>query len=350
MAKSGVIGLDIGTTHVRAAEVVVAGKGQAGGTLVRYGEVPLPMGAVRDGEVEDHGTVVAALRRLWAETKFGSRDVNIGIGNQRVVVRELELPWMPLPQLRTSLPFQVQEMLPMSTDEALLDFYPTAESTTPTGRTVLGMLVAATKDTVRSNVMAVESAGLRPQMVDLNPFALLRAILHGELMDKTVAVVDIGARITQVAIAAHGTPKFIRVLPSGGQNVTEAVAAALGTSAQDAEGIKREVGIGFSVPAERTAAAEAIGAVVRPLVEAVRNTFVYYASNHPGAGIDLVVVTGGGAQLPGLGQYLSSASRLPVSLGDALGSLKVARGVAIDPARQAAFVAMPVGLAYGVAA
>lgn len=350
MAKAGVIGLDIGTTHVRAAEVV-PGKGQSpGGTLVRYGEVPLPIGAVRDGEVEDHGTVVTALRRLWAEAKFGSRDVNIGIGNQRVVVRELELPWMPLPQLRTSLPFQVQEMLPMSTDEALLDFYPTAEGTGPVGRTVLGMLVAATKDTVRANVMAVESAGLRPRLVDLNPFALLRAIVHGELADRTVAVVDIGARITQVVIAAQGVPKFVRVLPSGGQNVTEAVAGALGISAPEAEGVKREVGIGFSVPAERTAAAEAVGAVVRPLVEAVRNTFVYYASNHPGAGIDLVVVTGGGAQLPGLGQYLSSASRLPVSLGDPLSTLKVARGVFIDPARHASFVAMPVGLAYGVAA
>ena len=350
MAKAGVIGLDIGTTHVRAAEVVAGKGGAREGTLVRYGEVALPHGAVRDGEVEDQGTVVAALRRLWAESKFSTKDVNIGVGNQRVVVRELELPWMPLPQLRASLPFQVQEMLPMSTDEALLDFCPTGEVDGPHGRMVQGMLVAATKDTVRANVMAVESAGLRPQLVDLSPFALLRAVVQGELMDRTVAVVDIGARITQVVISAHGTPRFVRVLPSGGQNVTDAVAGAMNVSGPEAEGIKREVGIGFAVPTERMAAAEAIGNVVRPLVEAVRNTFVYYASNHPGAGIDVVVLTGGGAQLPGLGQYLASASRLQVSLADPVGALRIGRSSGVDAARAAGLAAMPLGLAYGVAA
>ncbi|WP_225754487.1 type IV pilus assembly protein PilM [Actinotalea sp. Marseille-Q4924] len=349
MAKSGVIGLDIGTTSVRAAEVV-GGRGRQGGTLVRYGEVALPPGAVRDGEVADQPTVTAALKQLWAGAKFSTRQVNIGIGNQRVVVREMELPWMPLPQLKASLPFQVQEMLPMSTDEALLDFYPTGEVTTAAGRMVQGMLVAATKDTVRANVMAVESAGLRPQLVDLSPFALMRAVVHGEMAGRTVAVVDIGARITQVIIAAEGTPRFVRVLPSGGGNVTDAVAGALGCSAPDAEAIKREVGIGFAVPPERTAAAEAISNVVRPLVEAVRNTFVYYASNHPGAGIDMVVLTGGGSQLPGLGQYLASASRLAVSMADPLSILRVGKGLGIDPSRHATFPAMPLGLAYGVAA
>lgn len=163
------IGLDIGTTRVRAAEVVVSGRGaSAQPTLVRFGEVALPPGAVRDGEVEDTGTVSAAIRRLWSDAKFGSRDVNIGVGNQRVVVRELDLPWMPLPQLRQSLPFQVQELLPMDTDEALLDYFPTGEVEGPQGRLVHGMLVAATRDTVRANVMAVEGAGLRPQLVDLS--------------------------------------------------------------------------------------------------------------------------------------------------------------------------------------
>lgn len=350
MAKSGVVGLDIGTTHVRAAEVVFPKGGRDNGTLVRFGQVALPPGAVRDGEVEDHGTVSAALRQLWSEARFATRDVNMGVGNQRVVVRELDLPWMPLPQLRASLPFQVQEMLPMSTDEALLDFCPTGEVEGPQGRMVHGMLVAATKDTVRANVMAVESAGLRPQLVDLNPFALMRAIVRGEVAERTVAVVDIGARITQVVIAAHGQPRFVRVLPSGGQNVTDAVAGSVNVSGPDAERIKREIGIGFAVGPDMIAASEAINNIVRPLIEAVRNTFVYYASNNPGAGIDLVVLTGGGAQLPGLGQYLASASRLAVSLGDPLASLRVSKTAGVDLAQHASALTMPVGLAYGVAA
>lgn len=345
------IGLDIGTTRVRAAEVVVSGRGaSAQPTLVRFGEVALPPGAVRDGEVEDTGTVSAAIRRLWSDAKFGSRDVNIGVGNQRVVVRELDLPWMPLPQLRQSLPFQVQELLPMDTDEALLDYFPTGEVEGPQGRLVHGMLVAATRDTVRANVMAVEGAGLRPQLVDLSSFALLRAVVRGDLAGRTVAVVDVGARITQVLVAAQGMPRFVRILPSGGENVTDAVAAALSIAAPDADRVKREVGVGFAVRPELAPAAEAVGSVVRNLVEAVRNTFVYYQSNNPGAGIEVVVLTGGGAHLPGLGQYLSSASRLPVVLGDPLATIKVAKPINTESlARQSSLLAMPIGLALGVA-
>ena len=141
----------------------------------------------------------------WGGRGFASRDS--GVGNQRVVVSR-DLPWMPLPQLRESLAFQVQDLLPMSTDEALMDFYPTGELESATGKMMHGMLVAATRDTVRANVMAVEGAGLRPQLVDLNPFALLRAIVRGDLVNRTVAVVDIGARITQVIITAAGKPQF----------------------------------------------------------------------------------------------------------------------------------------------
>jgi type IV pilus assembly protein PilM len=350
VAKQGVIGLDIGTTHVRAAEVLPGRDGPRSGQLVAYGEVPLPAGAVRDGEVEEVATVASAIKQLWSQTKFSSRDVNIGVGNQRVVVRELDLPWMPLQQLRTSLSFHVQDLLPMPVDEALLDYFPTAEFDGPQGRLVRGMLVAATRDTVRANVMAVETAGLHPKLVDLTHFALMRALISSEHLGSTVAIVEMGARLTQVVVAAHGMPQFIRMLPSGGQNVTDAVAGAMGVSPVDAEGIKRQVGIGYRQPPELAAAAEAVDSAVRPLVEAVRNTFVYYASNHPGAGIDLVLLTGGGAQLPGLGQYLASASRLPITLGDAFGGVRIGKGVAPMLEGKQSLVALPLGLAYGVAA
>ncbi|WNB87384.1 type IV pilus assembly protein PilM [Cellulomonas sp. ATA003] len=354
MPKVGVIGLDLGSTHVRAVEVRLGRGGAAGKgvpTLTRYAQVPLPLGAIRDGEVADGPAVTAALQELWVKGKFTSRDVNIGVGNQRVVVRELELPWMPLPQIRASLPFQVQELIPMPVEEALLDYYPTGEREGSGGRMMQGMLVAATRDTVRANLMAVESAGLRPRMVDLTPFALLRALTRDAYADQTVALVEIGARITQVVIVARGVPRFVRMLPSGGQNVTDAVAGALGIAAAEAEVVKRSVGIGYAVEADLAAAGEAISTVVRPLMEAVRNTFVYYASNNPGAGIEVAVLTGGGSQLPGLDRYLESTSRLTVVAGDPLAALKVAATAHLEDAvGHSPSLATPIGLAYGVAA
>jgi type IV pilus assembly protein PilM len=351
VASTRVIGLDIGTSAVRAAEMEFSGRGKSGtaASLVRYAEAPLPPGAVRDGEVAEPATVSTVLKQLWSHAKLGSRDVVIGVGNQRVLVREMELPWMPVAQLKEALPYQVQESLPMSTDEALLDFYPTDEIAGPQGRALRGMLVAAQRDTVNANVLAVEGAGLRPSMVDLNAFALLRALARGDMAQRVVALVEIGASVTNVVIAAHGVPRLVRTLPSGGNNVTQAIASGLGVAAPEAEAIKRAVGVAHQPPPGQEAAAEAIGAITRQLVEGIRNTFVYYQGNHPGAGIEGVILTGGGAHLPGLGQYLSSASRLPVAFGDALAGVRRPKNQP-DLSGLESRIALPVGLAYGVAA
>lgn len=354
MAVTHVIGLDIGSTTVRAAELEFGknARTQAGApTVIRIGQVPLPLGAVRDGEVVQPETVSSALRRLWSESKFQTKDVVIGVGNQRVIVREMELPWMPLAEIKKSLPYQVSDSLPMSVDDALLDYHAVAAVDTPQGRMVHGLLVAAQRDTVTSNVLAVEGAGLRPSMVDLNGFALLRALARGDFARANVAFVDIGASVTTVVVATHGSPRLVRYLPVGGHSVTSAVAAAMSISAPDAEVVKREVGVGYGVPQERQHVAEAVSGVVRGLVEGIRNTFVYFQGNNPGQGIDVIVLTGGGSQLPGLGQYLSSASRLPVTTGDALAGLKTARTFERGSinGNESSF-ALSIGLAYGVAA
>lgn len=351
MSKSRVVGLDIGTSAVRAAEIEFKGgpDGRGHPALLRFGEVPLLPGSVQDGEVNQPEAVATAIRELWQRSKFGTRDVVMGAGSRRVIVRELELPFAPMAQLRSTLPFQVQELLPMPVEEALLDYYPTGTFEGATGKMVRGMLVAASKDSVRANVMAAESAGLRPQMVDLNAFALLRALARDELAHQVIAIVDIGARITTVVISAHGVPRFTRVLSTGGQDVTDAVAGHMEVSAAEAEILKREIGVGFAIEPERAAGAAAVAEVTRNLVEALRNTFVYFASNNPGAGIDQALLTGGGAHLPGLGQYLASASRLPTALGDPLHGVKVTTSVQHTLPAHSSMVAIPVGLAYGAA-
>lgn len=346
MAAS-VIGLDIGTTKVRAVEVT---RGRGAPTVTHYAEAPVPLGAMRDGEVVEPEGVVTALRQMWAHGKFTHRDVIMAVGNQRVLVRNLELPWMPMPQIRSSLPFQVQDSLPVDVHDALLDFYPTSEGQGPGGRTVSGLLVAATRDTVAANLAAADSAGLRPLMVDLTGFALLRGLTVRPPEARTVAYVDFGARTTTVVIAEHGVPQLVRSLPVGGQNLTDAVAMTLSIPAGEAENLKRQIGVGFAVAPEMQAAAQVINQVTQSLVESVRNTFVYYASNHPGRATEYVLISGGGAYLSGLGQYLSSASRLPVTIGDAISSVQVARtaDLSVLSGAETTF-AVPLGLALGVA-
>lgn len=353
MAASRVIGLDIGTTMVRAAELEFGkGTGMArAASLVRYAEATLPAGAVRDGEVAQAEVVSTTLRQLWAKAKFGTKDVVIGVGNQRVLVREFDLPWLPDHQIKQALPFHVQGVLPMSTDDALLDFLPISEFEGRSGRTLKGMLVAAQRDTVNSNVLAVVGAGLRPTMVDLNAFALLRAVCRGELAGRTVAVVDVGANLTHVVVSSNGIPRLARTLPSGGQAVTDALSGAAGIGRTEAEDAKRTMGMGFVGGPESATGAAAVDESAQKLLEAVRGTIGFYSNANRQAPVEAVLLTGGGSDLPGFGQYLASLVRLPVMIADVLDGVRVRKGSLPAPTPgRAPVAALPIGLAYGVAA
>ncbi|MEO7015155.1 MAG: pilus assembly protein PilM, partial [Leifsonia sp.] len=142
MAKS-IVGVDISANRIRAVELSSLSKPKP--TLVRYHSVPLPQNAVSRGEVLDGPVVAAALKRLWSTGGFTSKNVELGIGNSRVLARDFTVPRMPLAQIRESLPFHVQDILPFPAEDALLDFYPISEGENETGAVVHGLLVAALK-------------------------------------------------------------------------------------------------------------------------------------------------------------------------------------------------------------
>jgi type IV pilus assembly protein PilM len=161
--------------------------------------------------------------------------------------------------------------------------------------------------------------------------------------------VDIGGSMTTVTIAERGVPRMVRVIPTGGRDVTNAVARQMNIQASDAEGLKRQIGSSAQIPPEWALAAEAVNEVNRSLVDSIRNTFVYHQSNNPGAGIDIVVLTGGGAQLGGLPQLLSNSARLAVAFGDPLAGMTIGAKASRNVTSPVT-MAVAVGLARAVAA
>jgi type IV pilus assembly protein PilM len=347
-----VVGLDIGTSGVRAAELS-AGKGPM--TLERFGQVALPNGAVRDGEVIDSDAVAAAIKQLWVQAKFGSKRVVVGVANQKVVVRQVDLPWLPVNELRKSLQFQVQDFIPMPVDQAILDFHPLEEFTNDAGARMLRvLLVAASRDMVGSAVEAVTKAGLEPAMVDLTSFAVLRSLVTGTGMGsvEAEALVDIGASVTNIVVHQGGVPRFVRILLMGGADITDAVAERLGVPMDHAEAVKQSNGMSPTPGnAEQHPAGRAIELTGSNFVEEVRGSLDYYLAQPAAMRIGRVVLSGGGSRLGGIVQRLSAATRLPVELARPMNSLKLGRtGLTDDQlAYVEPMVAVPVGLALGVA-
>jgi type IV pilus assembly protein PilM len=353
VAGRSAVGLDIGTSCVRAAEVTV---GKGGPKLEHFGQVALPVGAVRDGEVIDVEIVADALKKLWSEVKFSTKRVALGVANQKVVVRQVDLPWMEYGELRKSLSYQVADLIPLPIEQAILDFYPVDDFVNDAGERMLRvLLVAAARDMVSAALDAVKRAGLKPVSVDLSPFAIIRSLAdHDHLGMDTYAeaLVDIGAKVTNIAVHQGGVPRFVRILLMGGGDLTEAVAERMGVPLEEAEVAKHHLGIP-ATSAERDAhpASRVIESSAGSLVEEVRGSLDYYLASPGAVPIRRVLVSGGGAKLTNLAAKLSAATRLPVDIASPMATMRIGKtGLTQDQlAHSDALVAVPVGLALGVA-
>ena len=349
MAKN-IVGVDISSGGIRAVEVRDATGARP--TVVRYESIPLPEGAVLRGEVIEVATVVSALRHLWSAGGFRSKDVVLGIGNHRVLARDLTVPKMSMDRIRESLPFQVQDLLPVPVDAALLDFYPISEGQSDQGPVVNGLLVAAVKESVDTNVRAVELAGLNPIDVDLIPFALCRVLLRGSSRRGLVAIIDVGSNTSTVVVARDGVPEFVRIISAGGRDLTDAIRSEAMLTTDQAEATKLSLGLStVGVPVAQQPIVEVIYKVAGELLNSIRNTLTYFVGAHDQQPITQIILTGGGAKLRGFGQALQDGTHIPIVIADPFGLVAVDRRLAARTASgssDAACVAL--GLALGSAA
>ena len=340
------IGLDIGSSAVRAVQVSTR-RGTA--TLDRLGQVTLPPGAVRDGEIVDADAVVVALKQLWTQYKLKSRKVALGVANQQVVVRQIDVPYLPEKELRASLQFQVQDQIPIALDHAVLDYHVLDEYENEAGDKFSRlMLVAAQRDMIDSLLDVVERAKLTPVGLDLYAFAVLRSLAPERVLSDHGGqlLIDVGSSVTNIMVHHNGVPSFVRILLMGGNSITEALVSALGLTHEDAEAAKA----GFDADGiSGDAVSGLISERINRLVDEIRGSVDYYKAQTDAVSIDAVMLSGGGSLLRGLQERLESTLGLPVDRGRPLQDLQVGKvGLDQDQLGEAEpYMAVAVGLAMG---
>ena len=355
MAKE-VVGLKIGASQLAAARVKVNGSAQ----LLQVAREALAPGIVAAGEVRDGEALADALKAFFRKHKLPRRAVRLGIANNRIGVRTIELAGVADPkQVANAIRFRAQEALPIPVDQAVLDFQILSEGTNDEGlptRRVL--LVVAYRDLVEGYALACKQAGIRLAGIDLEAFALLRALAPGATPDtgerSAIVAVALGSERSILAVSDGFTCEFTRVLDWGGSHLTAALARGLGIEPDAAEALKALLSLDESqapgavegLTVERTAQAmEVLRGGLQGFARELVSSLQFYQSQPDSLGIREVVLAGGTAQLGGLAPALQRLIGVTVRVGDPVAGVAVgkkARG-AETPA-----LAVPVGLAMAV--
>lgn len=309
------IGLDISTSSIKVAELLV-NRGEA--VLTNLGIIHLPEGIIRDGEIEDAISLSNLLKELWGRVGLKNRRVILGIANQKVIVRPIELPYMEREELDSALRFQVQEFIPIPTEDAILDFEIIEEFMTAEDERMLTvLLVAAHRDMIMSFVETLKMAGLSPVAIDLKAFALARSLIKKEYRfleepapgeEEGTCIVNVGAGITNIVILKENIPRFARFLLRGGDDFTHAIMDRLDLEQGEAEEIRS--GKIVNLEADKILQQEIFN-----FVGEVRRSIDYYVAQTQERNISKVILSGSGSKTLNLPQEMSKGLHIPLEMG-----------------------------------
>ncbi len=322
MAKrtKSLVGLDIDPSGITAAEVRVNGRL----SIERAAVAPLEAGVVRDGEITDTEGLAETLRGLYRENRGLGKNVRVGVANQKIVVRVIELP--PIideKELDAAVRFHAQDQLPMPLDQAVIDYQ--------------------RLDMIDRVLTAVRAAGLRPASVDLSAFAMIRALYRPGPADDFVLYLSIGG-LTNLAVAKGPLCLFTRASGGGLERLAVELAERKGLTLEHARGWLVHVGVEQpleSIEGDRDIVAETRQVLlegVRRIAAEVRNSLDYHQMQGTDASVARAVMTGPAAAVPGFAAALSSDLGMPVEAGVVDGApvglegarLTIAAGLAIE--------------------
>jgi type IV pilus assembly protein PilM len=335
MASNSVVGLDIGSHQIKAVHLE---RHRSNWSLVNAGIVPTPPESVQDGVILDIPRVTDAVRQLLRENRMpGAADTVAAVSGSHVLVRSIKVPDMNTSTLKKSIRFEAAKHIDQGTsgvsiDNSAVEFEVLGKSGSPPQLDIL--LVVAPNPMVNGRVTVMEGAGLEPVAVDVEAFALLRAMEAARLKPgpgQAVVVMNMGATYTDLNIVVGDEVAVTRSIPIGGNALTSSVASVLNVPVESAEEQKRLIELGSGrdgggddggVVAAPDPARQVTLPFVDELVRELRRSVIYFQSQAAEAGmavaVEQLVLVGGGTQLNGLPEYLRERLGMDVRILDPL--------------------------------
>ena len=299
--SKAVVGLDIGSSAVKAVELKPAGKGFR---VVALASEPVPPDSIVDGAIIDGAAVADAIRRLFENKAFKTKEVAASLSGNSVIVKKISLPVMTPSELSESIYWEAEQYIPFDIQDVNIDYQILDPGTGPDSKGTMDvLLVAAKKEKIADYTGVIAQAGRVPVVVDVDAFALQNAYETNYGLDPHAVTVllNAGASAININIINGDQSVFTRDISVGGNAYTEAVQKELNLPFESAEQLKK------GEPVEGHTFEEA-QPILRSMTESVlleiQKTFDFFKASATSDRIDRVLLSGGASQVDGFQKAL----------------------------------------------
>jgi type IV pilus assembly protein PilM len=341
------VGLDIGSSAVKAVELKPAGKGYK---VTAFGTEPVTPDSIVDGAIIDGAAVADAIRRLFETCRIQTKDVAASLSGNAVIVKKITLPAMTDAELAESIYWEAEQYIPFDIQDVNLDYQILGPADAGGQNMMDVLLVAAKKEKIADYTGVIAQAGRTAVVVDVDAFALQNAfeINYGIEPAQVVVLLNAGASAININILQGDQSVFTRDVSIGGNAYTDALQKELHLTFDQADQLKRG-GAAGDVTFED--ARPVLRAVTENVVLEIQKTFDFFKATASSDRIDLIVVSGGAAGAEGLVEMLGERFDAPVELFDPFRKVAFdSRRLGGDTAGDRAAAAVAVGLALRKAA
>ncbi len=305
-----VVGLDIGSSAVKAVELKPSGKGYR---VIAFASEPVPPDAIVDGAIIDAGSVADAIRRVFDGNKaFKAKDVCASLSGNAVIVKKITLPVMTEKELSESIYWEAEQYIPFDIQDVNLDYQILDPGTGTESRGSMDvLLVAAKKEKIADYTSVISQSGRTPVILDVDAFALQNAfeVNYGLDAARVVVLLNAGASAININILQGDQSVFTRDISIGGNAYTEAVQKELDLPFESAEQLKKGIPVDGATFEE---AQPVLHAVTENVLLEIQKTFDFFKATASSDQIDRIMLSGGASRVDGFREMVQERFNAPV--------------------------------------
>jgi type IV pilus assembly protein PilM len=334
MAKT--LGIDIGTTSVKIVEGNLSG---ANFSIERAVIAPIQQNAISSSDQAVLDDTAIRIKTALKQGGFKERNAIVSLSEQLIFTRIVELPPLSDRELKQSLQWEAERYIPLPLSEVSMDYQILTKKNERNSMELL--LVASPTKVITMYTSLLESAGVQAAVLENESSAIPRIFKKNT---EQFLLLDLGGSFSTIVLFAGDIIRLVRTIPVGGDVITKALVSAFNQPYQQAESFKMTYGL-----SPDSSGTSNLQQIIMPFLDTISNELLqsaaYGKQRYPSEVLSAVYITGGGAAMPGLCDYISSKIQITTEIGNPWKNCKVGNNLQKEYTGRESLFTVATGLA-----